>query len=399
MGLSKPLAEVSESDLLELRQRQLPEGKSIEYKRSLPGPTSEDRREFLADVSSFANAGGGHLIFGIAEEEGVPTDVCGVVEDVDVDAEILRLENLARDGLEPRLPVLDFHAVQLDRRAPAIVTRIGASWIAPHMVTFRNSAKFYSRTSAGKYQLSVSEIRSAVLLSETATDRIRDFRVDRIAKVRAGETSVVLGDTGKIMLQIVPFGVLGTPAQVVDPQQLAEAARGRLLPLYGGIEGVRFNFDGFLMYDSSGQPPDEEPVGYLQVFRNGTIEAVDAKLLTPRREEKLIPITLVEQNLIEASGSYLRFQRDIGVEPPFFVMVTLMDVHGYRVPQARGHDARFNVHLIDRDILPIPELIVDEFDIDIPRMLKPALDAIWHAGDWPGSPHFDLEGRWMGSVK
>jgi hypothetical protein len=239
MGLNKALRDLSEADLAELREAQVREGKTIEYKRSLPGPTSDEKREFLADVSSFANAGGGHLIFGVAEEEGLPTDLCGVGGDVDVDAEILRLENLARDGVEPRLPVLEFRAVPLDDRGPAVVTRIGASWIAPHMVTYRNSAKFYSRTSAGKYQLSVSEIRSAVLLSEAAADRVRDFRVDRIAKVRAGDTSVVLGSTGKVMLQIVPFGALGTGSRIIDPQQLAEA-RGRLLPLYGGIQGSRF---------------------------------------------------------------------------------------------------------------------------------------------------------------
>jgi hypothetical protein len=106
------------------------------------------------------------------------------------------------------------------------------------------------------------------------------------------------------------------------------------------------------MYDSAGQPPDEEPLGYLQLFRDGTIEAVDAKLLTPRREEKVIPITSVEQSLIEATGGYLRFQRDLGMEPPLFVMLTLIDAHGYRVPPARGHDLRFSVHLIDRTFLP-----------------------------------------------
>jgi hypothetical protein len=67
-----------------------------------PEKTYDAKREFLADVSSFANTAGGHLVYGISEAAGIPTGLPGVVIS-DFDAEKLRLENLLRDGILPRI--------------------------------------------------------------------------------------------------------------------------------------------------------------------------------------------------------------------------------------------------------------------------------------------------------
>ena len=97
MSLEKPLESITEADLQSLVADKIPEGKTIEYKRSLPDSTYESKKEFLADISSLANAAGGHLIIGIEEDNGTPSDLCGL-SNIDPDAEILRLENLIRDS-------------------------------------------------------------------------------------------------------------------------------------------------------------------------------------------------------------------------------------------------------------------------------------------------------------
>src|SRR5690349_19490770 len=98
MSISQiPLDAISAYHLQELVDNKFAECKTIEYKQTLPGNRDSDRVEFLADVSSFANAGGGDLIYGIVEHTGIPSDVCGLSIS-DTDRECLRLESMIRDG-------------------------------------------------------------------------------------------------------------------------------------------------------------------------------------------------------------------------------------------------------------------------------------------------------------
>jgi hypothetical protein len=62
MSLNKPLDSIDENDLQDLIDHEVPEGKTIEYKKSLPGNKDKDKKEFLSDVSSFANAIGSKLL-------------------------------------------------------------------------------------------------------------------------------------------------------------------------------------------------------------------------------------------------------------------------------------------------------------------------------------------------
>src|ERR1700752_1975983 len=113
MSLSnKQLDSIQEDDLQALIDNKVQESKTIEYKESLPSNSPEDKREFLADVSSFANAAGGHLIYGIREESGIPVELCSL-QNIDADAQILRLENIIRDCIEPRIPGVQMQAIPL----------------------------------------------------------------------------------------------------------------------------------------------------------------------------------------------------------------------------------------------------------------------------------------------
>ncbi len=67
-----PFDEIDESHLQALIENGYGERQTVEYKRELASGSDADKREFLADGSSFANAGGGDLIFGIEAEDGVP---------------------------------------------------------------------------------------------------------------------------------------------------------------------------------------------------------------------------------------------------------------------------------------------------------------------------------------
>jgi len=58
----KDLDKISEKELQELINK-VTEGKKIEYKLMLPLNHDKDKQEFLADVTSFANASGGYILY------------------------------------------------------------------------------------------------------------------------------------------------------------------------------------------------------------------------------------------------------------------------------------------------------------------------------------------------
>src|SRR5687767_2839466 len=93
---AKDFDAIEKADIDQLVTNQVTERRTLDYKQSLPGGSDGDKKEFLADVSSFANASGGYLIFGIRDRrdsEGKPTGVPEIVEGLDgnADQEILRL--------------------------------------------------------------------------------------------------------------------------------------------------------------------------------------------------------------------------------------------------------------------------------------------------------------------
>ncbi len=100
--IQKPLDAISEDDLLALISNGVREGRAIDYKRELPGNSDGEKKEFLADVSSFANTSGGDLVFGIDEAQGLPTQLTGV-RSANADLEIRRLDSILASGLDPRI--------------------------------------------------------------------------------------------------------------------------------------------------------------------------------------------------------------------------------------------------------------------------------------------------------
>jgi len=378
-----------EEDLQALKDNSVPEGRTIEYKQSLPSNLDSDKKEFLADVSSFANASGGDLIYGIVADKktGTPKSVEGLSIE-NIDQEISRLDNIIRNGIEPRIPSVSIQSIPLKNTKVALIIRVPKSWISPHRVTYKGRDKFYSRSSNGKYPLDVAELRVAFNLSETITERIRNFRLDRISKILANETPVPFYDNAKIVLHLIPI-VSFNPAQSCDIDKIASQPRS-MPPIYSGGGNSRYNLDGFLIHSDD---QERKSYSYVQLFRNGIIEAVEGLLLEPHEGQLIIPSVGYERELIKSFTKYLSVFKILSVEPPIFVFLTLLGVKGYsmavsdRFPFAKSHT-------IDRDILPSPEIIIESYDVNAAKELKPCFDSIWNACGFPRDLYYNDADEW-----
>ena len=172
--INKQIDKIEFKDFEQLLNDAISEGKTIDYKQQLPTNSDADRKEFLADISSFANASGGDLIFGITEEKGSPKSIDGV-EIENVDEEIRKYENIIRDGIEPRIALATCPVKVVDKKF-VFIFRVSKSWNGPHRVIYKGHDKFYSRNSVGKYPLDTNELKNAFNLSQTLTEQISKFK-------------------------------------------------------------------------------------------------------------------------------------------------------------------------------------------------------------------------------
>jgi len=115
--IQKNFNEITKADIDFLIDNKISEVKTLEYKEKLPGSQDSDKKEFLADISSFANSSGGDIIYGIkaavnqdGKKTGEPERVVPI-QGITGDEAKLQIENLIRSGIEPRIRVCSLNCV------------------------------------------------------------------------------------------------------------------------------------------------------------------------------------------------------------------------------------------------------------------------------------------------
>lgn len=387
MSLEKPLESITEDDLKQLIENKVLEAKRLDYKLLLPTNSDGDKKEFLADVSSFANSSGGDIIYGISQDNttGYPLELVGL-DSENVDKETLRLESTIREGIEPRVPSISVKPIKLTNSKAIIILRIQKSWASPHRIKFKEDHHFWARATNGKYRLDVGELRNAFTLRENLNHKIKRFREDRIAQLFANETPIPFYNNAKIILHLIPLNSFN-PSITYDLTKL-ERHIGLYEPIYTMSWSHRYNLDGLLAYAVN---QSDASHSYTQLYRNGVIEAVEGLMLKPDRQ-KYVPSIAYEQELLKSLSKYLQALKFLNVELPVVALLTLVGVKGYLM----ATDVFFQGESspIDRDILLLPETIVESYEEKPDKILKPQFDAVWNACGFTHSLNYNEKGDW-----
>ncbi len=394
--IGKKLSEVGISDILALITNSVSEGKTIDFKGMYCLDSPRQKWEFLADISSFANTSGWNLIFGIKEDEGIAKEITPFEID-DIDAEKQKIESIVRDGISPRINI-DPQFIEVESNKFILVIWISKSWNSPNRVVFTWDSKtkdqFFARNSSGRYQLDVLELRNAFMLSETLTDKIQNFKMKRIGNIIAEDTPIPLFKWGKTVLHIIPLESF-SPNFSIDISEIHQNPT-ELLPFWlNGFEH-RLNLEGLLTFSSV---PDKTNRSYVQLYRTGIIEAVDARSLSDERSQKgwkkLIPHTLYESQLLELLKKNLSLLQKLQVNPPLFIFLSLIGVKDFEMPIANA-DPFDRSYPIDRDILSLPEHLLQSYDERPEDILRPMFDLIWNACWRESTTNFDENNNWIG---
>ena len=367
----------------ELLDLPVPEGPQLEYKRDLYAKTDEQKREFLKDISGFANAFGGHLVIGIDEQQGIPTAIGGV--EANPDEMVLWLEQIARTGLDPRIQGLRTKAVPLAAGKHCVVIRIPRSWHPPHQVT--PNKRFWIRHSNSTNEASMDELRTLFSFGGDITQRAHQFREARLDAIPDIAGNPIAGYRGRLILHVIPLSALASPSgvDIAKARQLADD-----FAPFGGAHSPRFNLDGFICQN-------KESGEYTQLFRNGIIEAIDASIVYENeyKNQPHIGSKDLERRVVRALPRFVDGLRTLDVSPPLIVMISLQDVKGafYAVG-----NTLYGISPINADVVRLPVGVLTDFGSasDYHRAIQPAFDALWNSAGRARDENFSTEGVWKG---
>ena len=385
------LDSIDEGHLNTLVNSGVRESRSLEFKAKLVWGTESDRKEFLADVSALANGGGGDLILGIQEDKGEASAVVGL-DAFDPDNDKLKMENMIRDGIAPRIIGIRLRPVDLNNGRRVVIVRVPNSLNRPHMVVLKNWSRFYSRNSAGKYQLDVHELRSAFVASDNVMERVRQFRIQRIDAILQGNTPAPLVGRSCMCIHMIPISAFD-PSFSFDIARVQED-RETLPPIGRRGWNPSVNFDGLLF---STPARVRGAIAYVQLFRNGVVEAVDSERLAPlepprQRPDKYIPSIAYERDIIRAVDDYTGLYRKYEVPTPVLMGLSVLNVKGFRMTAEDVYDLGSP---IDRDHLILPDRLAESLDFDAACFLRPCFDQIWNACGYDRSRNYDEKGSWI----
>jgi hypothetical protein len=247
------------------------------------------------------------------------------------------------------------------------------------------------RSSAGKYEPSVDELRALFTEAPELADRMRSFRLDRIAKITSGGTPATLQDQCCLVLHVVPFSQFDLLGPSLSIPHIARESH-RFPPLRGQASNTRINFDG--VFTLSNPDPSASQRAYVQVFRSGTVEAVAS---VARSSDARINIQDVDQTIVRYAKVYATALHAFGVDPPLAVMATLIGIKGHQLCSVIGQWG-VEGEIADRDQMHMIEAILQEVPADNQQAataLRQVIDQLWNAAGRASPLSFDEQGKYL----
>jgi hypothetical protein len=241
---AEQVVRLTESQLVAFLDRAVSEATGVvDYKSDVTTEKPERAHaELLKDVSSFANANGGHVFIGVQEpdREGAgATLVRGVADGPKLATAI---EQRCGAGIDPRVPGLRVVPVSLANGKFVIVIHVPPSANRPHMVIHAPTAtrSFFVRHSETTFPMSTAEIRHAVLTSAAGVGEARDYAASHSRRLSGslGNECVMVVDATPLVPVEVPWDVTGGEWEPVMFGEKRPARRLRIRSLHRRVPTV-----------------------------------------------------------------------------------------------------------------------------------------------------------------
>ncbi|HFK1806192.1 toll/interleukin-1 receptor domain-containing protein [Bacillus cereus] len=210
----------------------------------------------------------------------------------------------------------------------------------------------------------------------------------RLNEIERGSALPKVSEGSKLIVHLIPIGAV-TTSNIYSIKDLEQ--RSNLEPFLSSGWNYSINKHGFYTFGMKYHGDKGNPPGYVQFFKNGIIESVDTDLLN-KRERKYIPGIAFEREILRLIESkYKVALKKLGIKLPFAISITLTDVEDYFISMNPEYS---NGKIGDR-ILKLPTVVVNSWEDNIGKVLRPSFDYLWNNCGVAESPNYDAEGNWQ----
>lgn len=402
----KALREITENDLQErVVNAGLAEHFYLDYKQALYEENDPGRKEFLLDICMFANAQGGVLLIGIAEERdergkhtGKPDRTAPLgIETANPEPILQAYDASITDSIEERLSV-ESVAIPVSNGRYVLAFRVPNSANKPHCVRHRGHVYFPSRRQRHRYYMDVREIKELAMTTASQQERAEQTLYKTLEfEVRGGGGNDILIGIGLMPVFSRDFLINLSSNHIVDAVQQFSIFPGQSFP------SIRYTYDGLERSDN-GQIPTQPPETThdpekMKLRSNGLITLRTNVPLYPqlKKDEPVSfnPVQidkLIQRFISRAKELYAVAELSAPVELGVRLSIPRDFVALYEISRTPIYqDRRVNV---SSQNLPYGPLIIDDLSGPPEKLMAPICHHIHRTFGQKGSPCFDESGNW-----
>lgn len=235
------------------------------------------------------------------------------------------------------------------------------------------------------------ELKNAFLGAEEQAQRLRQFRKERCEAIFNRDTPVQMEFKRSIVTHVMPMDALAGGRRFAATT-LKESMKLASPPLrtQAGYD-TRVDADGVFQACTKGTKPFHG-MTYAHVAHTGIVETVNCQTLAWPHDKGKIPHSVVDQETIKAVQQSVGILDRLGVEPPFIVFLTLIDMEN------SSSDVLDEPEPVRRSYLYAHEFALDQMPKtfeETAQAIRPALDNIANGFGLAVSPSFAKDGTWQ----
>jgi hypothetical protein len=379
--MSSPFPILTEDDLNNFVTQRVTEGTQLDFKKEV---LTNDKLH--KQVTGFANAEGGRLIFGVDEQNGVATAVCGITlrSGESHETVINRIHDTVKSNTRPPIAAPGIHSypIQLKNGGLIVVTEVYKSDRAPHLVLNPNESFFaYARDGVATKPMDESQIRDAYTRTKSHDEGFETWRKERIANILANKGEIPLPSGVLLCMHVAPLTAFSSSPQRVTTANIDTLHKNRNVfnPVAASYQELcRTRSDHVLVWPGTPLPKGGTH-RYTKICTLGRIETV-AEFDHYDYGAKIVPVMFLETKVAESLTSYVNGLRSLGFLFPMIASVSLLNVRNSQLflsrAQAFTHDD-WVAHEEHLSSLPFVKLQTVPTEMSV--ALAPTFEAIWSA--------------------